>query len=218
MTNRKSRIFSCGVTVALGLSLGACSTTPGAENRSLNSVHQPVVERANYALDLGLTSEGSLPVSSQQQLSEWFDAMNLGYGDRISVDNPSGGNVAQTMVEAVASRYGLLVSDVAPVTGGQIAPGAIRVIVTRSSARVLGCPDWSQSYENNIRNSVGSNFGCAMNSNFAAMIADPEDLVKGKTGESAADAAVGLRAIETYRKAEPTGTGKLKESELGGGK
>lgn len=218
MTNRKLRILSCGVTIALSLSLGACSTTPGAENRSLNSVHQPVVERASYALDLDLMSGGSLSTSGQQQLTEWFEAMNLGYGDRISVDNPGGGNVAQAMVEAVASRYGLLVSDIAPVTEGQIAPGSLRVIVTRSTARVLGCPDWSQSYENNIRNSVGSNFGCATNSNFAAMIADPEDLVKGKTEESAADATIGLKAIDTYRKTEPTGTGKLKESGLGGGK
>ena len=219
MTNRKIHILTSGAMIALGVSLAACSSTPGAENRTLYSVHQPVVERAVYALDLNLASGGTLPVSQQQQLGQWFDAMNLGYGDRISIDNPGGSSSAQSIVEAVASNYGLLVSETAPVTQGTVLPGTLRVIVTRSSAYVPGCPDWSRNLENNYKNAASSNFGCAVNANLAAMIADPEDLVKGKSGESSTDAAVALKAIDTYRNAKPTGeSGQLKESELSGGK
>jgi type IV pilus biogenesis protein CpaD/CtpE len=43
------------------------------------------------------------------------------------------------------------------------------------------------------------------------MIADPNDLVLGQAGGSAADAATGSKAIRVYRNATPTGVGGLKD-------
>ncbi len=209
------KTVSSSVVIALGLTLSACNT-PTVDNRTLNSVHQPVIERQTYSLDVGVSPGGSLPVQDQRQLTEWFDAMDLGYGDRVSLDDPGGNVAARAMVEAVASRYGLLVSDDAPVTAGQVVPGMMRVIVTRSTAYVPGCPDWASKYENNILNSTSSNFGCATNSNLAAMIADPEDLVNGKDSGSNRDVAGGAKAVQTYRDATPTGSGGLKESSTAG--
>ncbi|WP_240330752.1 CpaD family pilus assembly protein [Sphingorhabdus sp. Alg239-R122] len=207
--------LSSGVILALALSLTACAGGM-ADNRTLNSVHQPVVSRANYALDLSLTPGGSLPVQQQQVLSEWFDAMDLGYGDRVSLDNPGGSLAARSMVEAVASRYGLEVADAAPVTTGNIAPGGLRVVVSRSSARVPGCPDWAGKQENNFNNATSRNFGCALNSNLAAMIADPEDLVHGKESDGTADVSHGAKAAKKYREAAP-GSGSLGGSSATGG-
>jgi pilus assembly protein CpaD len=61
-----------------------------------------------------------------------------------------------------------------------------------------------------------SNYGCATNSNLAAMIADPEDLVRGKTGGPQVDAALSGKAIKAYREAQPTGVKGLKVEETGG--
>lgn len=207
MRNFNMKTVSSAAVLALGLSLSACASGPSIENRSLNSVHQPIVERSNYALDLALTSGGSLPVQEQKQLADWFDAMNLGYGDRISVDDPSGSLAARSMVEAVASNYGLQLAGTAPVTAGTVAPGSIRVVVTRSQAYVRGCPDWTTKYENNVRNATSSNFGCATNSNMAAMIADAEDLVEGKDSGPNRDVSGGAKAVETLRNSSGSGAG-----------
>ena len=56
-----------------------------------------------------------------------------------------------------------------------------------------------------------SNFGCSVNANLAAMIANPEDLVHGREGSGVNDALTATKAVETYRKAEPTGTKGLQQ-------
>jgi pilus assembly protein CpaD len=42
-------------------------------NRSLNSIHQPVVERTSYTLDINTLPGGGVPVSEQRRLAGWFD-------------------------------------------------------------------------------------------------------------------------------------------------
>ena len=52
-----------------------------------------------------------------------------------------------------------------------------------------------------------SNFGCAVNGNLAAMVANPQDLVHGREGSGVGDNRTAVKAIDTYRKAAPTGAG-----------
>ena len=182
-----------------------------ASNRGLDSVHQAVVSRSNYTLDLNAAG-GSLPAQEQRRLAEWFQAMELGYGDRVSIDDPAGRNVVvKSAIEAAASRHGLLVNDVAPVTTGEIAPGAVRVVVTRSTAEVPGCPDWKTKLEMNYRNATSSNFGCAFNANVAAMVANKEDLVRGEPGALTTSTQRSDTAIKQYRETPPTGAQGLKQ-------
>ena len=56
-----------------------------------------------------------------------------------------------------------------------------------------------------------SNFGCAVNGNLAAMVANPEDLVHGREGSAVNDTLTATKAIDAYRKAEPTGNKGLIE-------
>ena len=53
------------------------------------------------------------------------------------------------------------------------------------------------------------NFGCAINSNFAAMIADPEDLLHGREGTAVTDTRTATRAVDLYRSKPLTGAGGL---------
>lgn len=114
--------------------------------------------------------------------------------------------------------YGLLVSDDAPVTAAPIAPGTVRVVVSRAKASVPGCPDYSRmqpSYDAQ----TSSNHGCSINSNLATMVASPTDLVRGEGNVGVYDPAVGTRAINSFRKAEPTGAGGTAvKAESAGGK
>ncbi|WOE74617.1 CpaD family pilus assembly protein [Alterisphingorhabdus coralli] len=215
MSDLKRTALSSAFIIGLSLAATAC-TSNTASNRSLNSVHQPVVSRSNFALDLNVRG-GSLPVSEQAKLAQWFEAMGLGYGDRVAIDDPAKNRSVRSLVEASAAKYGLLVADAAPITGGTIAPGDVRVVISRSSARVDGCPDWSSVSETNFNNATSSNFGCAANSNLASMVADPEDLVRGQ-GDGTSDADTGTKAIDTLRQTPPTGAGGLRRSNgFGGG-
>lgn len=199
--------------LSLSLALGAC----GTDNRGLESVHQPVVSRSDYAFDV-YAGQGGIAPQDEARVRGWFDSLQLGYGDRISVDTGGvyGGEEARRAIGQVAARYGMLLQESAPATTGQIAPGTVRVVVSRLKASVPGCPDHSRPTDRSFGNHTASNYGCATNSNLAAMIADPEDLVRGKTGDARTDSITNSKAIKAYREAEPTGKQGLKVESTGG--
>lgn len=196
------------LALAVGLVLSGCGGMP--TNRSLYSVNQPVVERANYTMDVA-TGAGGLSISEQRRLAGWFEAMDLGYGDRVSVDDPLDSPATMAAVEALTARYGILVSDTAPTTAGYVDAGTARVVITRSTANVPGCPDWSAKSDGNLLNATSSNYGCATNGNLAAMVANPEHLIHGADGGSTTVVMSSTKAISTYREQEPTGKDGLKE-------
>lgn len=199
---------------APALALAGCG---GTENRGLESVHQPVVERSDYVFDVNAGPSGLAP-GEAQRLSGWFASMRIGYGDRISVDDPSGGRT-RAAVSGEVARYGLLVSDEIPAVAQPLQPGTARVIVSRMRAAVPGCPDFSRYDGAEFEGNTNSNHGCAINANLAAMVANPEDLVRGEPGTRVYDAAQGSKAITIYRSAAPTGGGgTVVKGEATGGK
>ena len=211
-----TRKLATPLAVSLALTLGACGGGVNMDNRSLYSVKQPVVERSNYVIDVATTYDG-LPVSEQQRLAEWFDSMDLRHGDRLSVDDAANSLGVRDDIAALAARHGILLAEGAPVTAGAAAPGTARVVITRSIASVPGCPDWSHTAEGNDKNSTNPNYGCGVNSNLAAMVANPEDLIKGQEGSGETVVTTSTKAIQSYRAMEPTGADGLLESEDQGG-
>lgn len=196
---------SAGALVALAVVHPA-----GAEptNRSLESVHQPVVQRTDYVFDVTPNGDGGLSEGEQARLLDWFDAIGLDYGDRVAVaDSGYGSGRVTSDVERLVKRYGLLLADEAPIAAGPAANGGTRVIVSRSTASVPGCPDWQGSYEGDFQGGATFNYGCATNSNLAAMIADPEDLIRGRGSRTDLRTARSNRAIDAFNKAAPTGGG-----------
>jgi pilus assembly protein CpaD len=171
-------------------------------NRSLDSVNQPVVQRTDYVIDLTTDGDG-LSASERERLKGWFESLALGYGDRVSVDEAYGPSRSRSDVAKVAAEYGLLLSEGAPVTPGSPQPGGLRVIVSRSTASVPGCPIWQGP---GGPSATSPNYGCGVNSNVAAMVADPSDLVLGQAGSGTGDATTASKAIKVYREAKPTGT------------
>jgi len=191
------RIVSMALITALGLSVTACGSTTA--NRSVYSERQPVVSKSNFVLDLS-AGNGGLSTAEQNRLSGWFDALELGYGDRVSIDDPaySTSAVAKAAVETIVAEYGLLVSETAPVTEGNVPAGLMRIVVTRTSASVPGCPDFSHRSHTDFQARTSANYGCGTNGTLAAMIANPEDLVRGQ-GADGEDQAQASKAIRAYR-------------------
>lgn len=190
--------------------LAGCSTGMADQpQRGLEAVNVPVVTRSDYVLDLA-SPGGSLAPSEAARLDGWFRGMDLGYGDAIYVDGPYA-DEARRDVADVAGVYGIMVQPGAPVSAGVINPGTVRVIVSRTRAVVPNCPNWSEASAPNFHNRAMSNFGCAVNSNIAAMVADPRDLVRGRAGTGVSDTLTADKAIDYYRKAEPTGSKGLQD-------
>jgi pilus assembly protein CpaD len=200
--------FAAALAVA-GLTVAGCSGSPEQVNTSLYSVNQPVVQRTDFVIDLA-TSGGGISVQEQARLGAWFQSLQLGYGDRVAIDEPRGYEdpQARRAVMDVASSYGLLVVDGAPMTAGAVQPGSVRVVVSRTTASVPSCPNWGSAMETGPLQ-TSPNYGCAVNGNLAAMVADPNDLVLGQTGAPGGDPVTAARAIRVYRNATPTGNGGL---------
>lgn len=201
------------LALSLGLVLSGCGGMP--TNRSLNSTKQAVVERTNYTFDVR-TGQGGLDIPEQQRLSAWFETMELGFGDRVSIEDPMASDATRDAVSKLAGRHGILVDEGAPVTSGYVQPGYARVVLTRSTASVPGCPDWSAKSDMNFNNATHPGYGCATNSNLAAMVANPQDLIEGQKGNGETVIMSSTKAIDSYRQQAPTGAAGLKASSTGG--
>lgn len=208
------------VAIALRLAAAACLTGMLSAciggvptNRSLYSERQPVVSRSEYILDLR-TENDTVPPSELRRLSGWFEALDLRYGDTVSVAAEGVGPGALAAISAVAASEGMLLRDAPPGTRGSVAAGpaagVARVIVTRMTASVPGCPDWSAKSSANPSNATSPGYGCAVNGNLAAMVADPQDLLRGQRENGSTVVMSSTKAIDSYRAQMPTGEQGLK--------
>ena len=203
MARTKSLAAVVAIGAALALPSVASAKKPPRErhdaSRGLDSLNQPVVQRTDYLLDLA--DNGGLSDADMGRLDAWFESLGLGYGDHVFVDRGTG--PGRQDVARVAAAYGLLMSAGAPILEGDVPMGAVRVIVSRTTASVPNCPNYDAKRG---PSSTSSNYGCAVNSNLAAMIADPNDLVLGQVGSVYGDSIVSTKAIRVYRETAPTGS------------
>ena len=204
--NVMRRILATGF-LAPALALAAC----GPLNRGVESVNQPVVSRTDYVMDVTAAALTSPDAPEGKRLDAWFQALRLGYGDTVSIDDPMpyGHEGAREAVAAIVADHGLLLSKAQPVMPASPAEGQMRVIVSRSVASVPNCPNWDRQSQPEFEGSTMSNYGCAVNSNLAMMVANPDDLVRGQEAQGSDPRAV-TKAIKSYRDKEPTGAAALK--------
>lgn len=203
------------ILIALCSSVAACNNTPDLADRGVAAVNVPVVTSADYVFD-AQAPDGALAPGQAERLNGWFQGLGLGYGDSIFVDGAYA-DAARGQVASIAGQYGMLVSPGAPVTAGLVQPGMVRVVVSRRRAEVPGCPNWSRPAQPNFDNRSMSNFGCSVNSNLAAMIANPEDLVHGREGSGVGDSSTSNKAIQLYRSTPPSGSKGLQSITTKGG-
>jgi pilus assembly protein CpaD len=196
------------ILIALASSLAACNT-PDLADKGVAAVNVPVVTSADYVFDAA-APDGALAPGEADRLNGWFQGLGIGYGDAIYVDGGYA-DAARGQVAAIAGQYGMMVSAGAPVTTGAMQPGTVRVVVSRRRAEVPHCPNWSLPSQPNYDNRNMSNFGCGVNTNIAAMVANPEDLIHGREGLGVGDVNTGAKAVLFYRSAPPSGAQGLKD-------
>jgi pilus assembly protein CpaD len=213
------KIATCTI-LAMATALAGCNSPSGYANRSLESIRQPVVESSQHIFDL-TTYGGDISPAELARLGEWADAIGMRSSDQIALEDGSlySSGSALTAIRGELAKRGASISGVVSNAASTLGSGMMRLRLTRSIAHVPDCPVWSSRYTADPYNSTSSNYGCATNSNLAAMVANPNDLVRGQSAKDD-NTQHGVRAITTYRKKELTGAGELKEnatSSEGGG-
>jgi pilus assembly protein CpaD len=214
---KESTMRSKFLLIALGSALAGCQTSNMPDQRAtgLPPVNIPVVTSTDYVFDAAAPG-GTLASGEGDRLNGWFQGLGLGYGDTVYVDAAYASS-ARAQIAAVAGRYGMLVTPGAPVTAGPVQPGSVRVIVARRRAVVPNCPNWSVPSQPDWDNKTMSNYGCGVNSNLAAMVANPEDLLHGRDTSPVMDTDTAARALEMYKSKQPTGAGGLQAVSPKGG-
>lgn len=212
MTQKRTQASFLRLTlaVALALPLAACGPEKNYYNRGVDSVHQPVVSYSTFLYDVRADG-ASLSPAERERLNGWLNSLNVGYGDSIAIAS-AGADVAPALRQQIADvlgARGMMIGLDESNLAGAAPAGSVRLIMRRSSASVPGCPDWKTKQESDLVHATHSNFGCAVNSNLAAMVANPEDLVRGQSTDSDLRTATSDRAIQTYRAKTPTGSGGL---------
>jgi pilus assembly protein CpaD len=212
---KESTMRSKYLLIALGSALAGCQSMPDVPAKGLPPVNVPVVTSTDYVFDAAAPG-GSLAPGEGDRLNGWFQGLGLGFGDTVYIDGAYGAP-ARTQVAQIAGRYGMLVQAGAPVTAGLVQPGTVRVVVNRRRAEVPGCPNWSRPAQPNIGNKNLSNYGCGVNSNLAAMVADPVDLIHGREGTGVSDVNAAAKAVGFYRSQQPSGAKGLQQVNTKGG-
>lgn len=209
------RAVVTSTALILGLMLSGCSND-SAQNRGLDSVHQPVVQRIDYVFDVGTSGERLAP-GETTRLKGWFDSLHLRYGDKVAIDAGDASNVrvAANQIASLAAARGLAIDAHAPLTQGAIAPGSVRVIMSRTTASVPGCPDFHEGMLAKFNATTAPNFGCAVNASLAAMIANPEDLVQGRDTNDHTVNQVNTTAIGAYYEKVGQQAGQVKSEGTG---
>ena len=166
---------------ALG-TLAACQPA-GTQHAEVSASHVPTVSRSVMTHDLSYDGAEQFSVNELAELNEWLSSVEVRYGDRISFDdaNPIGSTARQRAVAALIGQRGLLLRENGPVTDPPLGEGTARVVVVRAVASVPECPNHARKSNPEMQGSLTSNYSCASASNLAAMIADPNDLVAGKS-------------------------------------
>lgn len=138
-------------------------------------------------------------------LVHFLNANEIGEGDSVTVEVAGGSPLTAARKAAVMGELKQLGIDAASRKDAKLAVDAVRVHADHAVATAPACPDWSKPEADEPDNTTSSNLGCATESNLAAMIANPADLVKPKAS-AIADGGVLANGVELYR------SGKLSKS------
>ncbi len=217
MTPRSPFHFFCAAAL---LALGSCAATPDRSPGMVmadGAVNHPITVEPSYrALKLDWAPQvGGLAPAEEVQ----FDAF---VGDYIAHGNGSIAISAPDIVggqEAAgwfASRINAMgVSRDKILIAGHDAAGGMQVEVNYVSyqAHTDKCGDWSDDLAFTLDNSTPKNFGCAVQQNIAAMVADPRDLL-GPRALGPDDAGRRTTVIGNYEQGKVTSADK-RMSDLG---
>lgn len=198
MTDR-FRLFLC-----LGLALAGC-TSPSSEWSDAEASKQIRVDYVRLQHDLAFKpGSADLAEGEADGLATFFAQAEVQGGDHIffqpsTNDKLTAARISQLTHELVQRGLGATTLPASPTPE---AADHMAVIIERYVVTPPDCPNWSKPASGDHGNTLPSNFGCADATNLGLMVADPRDLIIGRTlGPVRGDPA--LYGYSRYRVGKP---------------
>ena len=195
---------------------------------------QPVVTEdgsANHPIkvepvfrSLKLANTATLSSNDETALAAFVEEYMVRGNGALSISVPSGSNSSQEITALGEHIAELGVPRSRILVGTQDASGTdghIEVGYISYQARLEPCGDWSMDAADTSDNGTMPNFGCAVQRNIAAELADPRDVDQPR-GMTAADATKRMEVLSKYEQGQSTASQKSQEqnasvSSVGGG-
>ena len=202
-----------GLAVASMLAAGSCSVAnDGATISEDGDRNHPITVEPSYREMKLQFAGGDTGVSADDAIK--FDAFLADYRSHgsgslgISVPNGAPAHAAITFFAERAAATGIS-RDKILVSTHDVANGDFRVDVSYIAykASTDSCSDWSEDLSFTAENQTAKNFGCSVQHNIAAMVADPRDLL-GPREAGPADTARRQTNIDLYEKGQPSAATK----------
>ncbi len=218
----------------LGLGLTACAPAHLGPDPSLgwlqaSSPKQLEVDRADYRHAVHFdTDQADITALEQDRLLTFLASVEPTTRDTIRLEGHADERASDLYNIELAARRANAVADflrqhgfenvtVTTSSYGETIPAAagtgpevwrqnrrVELVLERYLVTLPACPDWSRESGTDFANLPHSNFGCATQSNLGLMVAEPRDLVRGRT-LGPADGIQQAEGIVRYR------TGKVIE-------
>jgi pilus assembly protein CpaD len=191
------------LVICLGLTLAGC-TPPTSEWSDAESSPAIRVDYVRLQHDTAFVpGRADLAEGEADELAAFLDQAEVQPDDHVFFQPASDDKL-------VAARIGRLTHELIergigattlPPTTANVADH-MAIVVERYVVTPPDCPNWSKAAVGDHSNTLPSNFGCADATNFSMMIADPRDLVIGRTaGPPRGDTA--LYGYARYRNGKP---------------
>ncbi|HUO89169.1 MAG TPA: CpaD family pilus assembly protein [Rhizomicrobium sp.] len=205
----KSRDLLRAASLLAVLAAGSCASPTDSSNLFDDpAINHPIQVQPNYhSLKVAFSAPdaGLMPDDAQKFDAFVVDFMQHGNG-AISISVPAGRDASaaiayfgERLASAGVPRDRILVGTRDAAGDGRVELGYIGY-----QASTPPCGDWSADLAFTADNQVSPNFGCAVQHNVAAQLADPRDLVQPRTMGSG-DAARRSTVYNNYKDGKPTG-------------
>jgi pilus assembly protein CpaD len=168
--------------------LAGCTTQELADERQYvaysGSEQYPItVSKGPFSIDVA-TNSGTLQPSQINRVAAFARQATASGLTPVTVSRPSAGSNASRVAYEVAN---LLAQQGVPARlikinsyrGSASAP--VKVSFSKTFAKTRPCGDWSIDVTNSRSNEMSPNHGCAVQSNLAAMLSDPNDINTPRT-------------------------------------
>ena len=208
-------VLRCASVVAVVLA-GSCASpySNGDGPMEDGAANHPITVEPHYAsikLNFSAPNAGLMPDDAVKLNSFVADYLSRGNGS-ISVSAPSGPEATAALTyfgerlnQMGVPRSRILVGTHDASGGNQVEVGFISYV-----AHTDPCDYWSKNLADTTDNSTPVGFGCAVQQDIAAQVADPRDLIQPRDSE-AADAERRSTVMGNYEKGKVTSAEKSKD-------
>lgn len=195
--HRRTTLLAILAVFTAGCAQTVADWTPAA------TPHDLQVKWVTHEHSIAFNSQANLLTNqASRSLDRFLNEIDLRPSDRLFVDvGPQSGEVVNdARVGAINEklRHYIPGTQATAITGEKGTTSNISLIVGRYVVLPPNCPDLSRPTATNHGNTPDSNFGCSTNRNLGLMLADPGDLLRGRTlGPADGEALSG--SIRRYR-------------------